>query len=71
MMFLREGGGHLACSSHKPLTLTSSYSPATKRLQASQDQDHIHVNIEMQITQFLKALSQILLFQQKRLNSPP
>ena len=70
MMFLRGGGGgHLACSSHKPLT--STYYPATKRLQASQDQDHIHVNIEMQITQFLKALSQILLFQQKRLNSPP
>ena len=34
MMFLR--GGHLACSSHKPLT--SSYSPVTKRLQAGQDQ---------------------------------
>ena len=29
-------GGHLACSSHKPLT--SSYSPVTKRLQAGQDQ---------------------------------
>ena len=28
--------GHLACSSHKPLT--SSYSPITKRLQAGQDQ---------------------------------
>ena len=28
-------GGHLACSSHKPLT--SSYSPVTKRLQAGQD----------------------------------
>ena len=30
------GGGHLACSSHKPLT--SSYSSVTKRLQAGQDQ---------------------------------
>ena len=30
-------GGHLACSSHKPLT--SSYSPVTKRLQAGQDKD--------------------------------
>ena len=29
-------GGHLACSSHKPLT--SSYSPFTKGLQAGQDQ---------------------------------
>ena len=29
-------GGHLACSSHKPLT--SSYSPVTNRLQAGQDQ---------------------------------
>ena len=29
-------GGHLACSSHKPLT--SSYPPVTKRLQAGQDQ---------------------------------
>ena len=29
-------GGHLACSSHKPLT--SSYYPVTKRLQAGQDQ---------------------------------
>ena len=28
--------GHLVCSSHKPLT--SSYPPATKRLQAGQDQ---------------------------------
>ena len=59
--------GHLACSSHKPLT--SSYSPVTKRLQAGQD--HIHVYIEMQITWFLKVLSQILLFQQKRLCNPP
>ena len=29
-------GGHLACSSHKPLS--SSYSPVAKRLQAGQDQ---------------------------------
>ena len=29
--------GHLAYSSHKPLT--SSYSPVTKRLQAGQDKD--------------------------------
>ena len=28
-------GGHLACSSHKPLT--SSYSPVTKRLHTGQD----------------------------------
>ena len=28
--------GHLACSSHKPLT--TSYSPVTKRLQAGEDQ---------------------------------
>ena len=34
MMFLT--GGHLACSSHQPLT--SPYSPVTKRLQAGQDQ---------------------------------
>ena len=33
-------GGHLACSSHKPLT--SSYSPVTKRLQAGQDHDDHH-----------------------------
>ena len=31
----------------------------------------IHVNIEMQITRFLKVLSQILLFQQKRLYNSP
>ena len=30
-----------------------------------------HVNIEMQITRFLKVLSQILLFQQKRLYNSP
>ena len=31
----------------------------------------IHVNIEMQITRFLKVLSQMLLFQQKRLYNSP